>query len=184
MDLEKRLEIYKSDYYFQIDFKEKLYARMAIYTVLITGCITANISMFEGITQSSGWYLTFSIFLWEILLITLIYILYGFLCISHIKVDSWVNTNNDMENYRNILTRHYEVYATPSSNRRTDEKNKISYTNEQFIIYLVEQYASCSTVIRDNNVYRQRWLTRIMSSTYTLLIITGVIGTIFLQDKI
>ena len=53
MNLEKRLEIYKAEYYFQIDFKEKLYARMAIYAVLITGCITANITMFDTLILNS-----------------------------------------------------------------------------------------------------------------------------------
>ncbi len=66
MNLEKRLEIYKAEYYFQIDFKEKLYARMAIYAVLITGCITANITMFDTLILNSEMLLTFFIFLWEV----------------------------------------------------------------------------------------------------------------------
>lgn len=47
MDLETRLNFYKSDYYFHIDFKEKMYARMVLFSVFITACITANFSMHD-----------------------------------------------------------------------------------------------------------------------------------------
>lgn len=184
MDLDKRLEIYKAEYYFQVDFKEKLYARMAIYAVLITACITANVTMFDTLIKSTEIYLIFAIFLWEILACVLIFILYGFYCVSHIKVDNWINTNSDMENYRNIIALHYDEHTKPSRLKLLLSNNRKKYIDEQFQLYLVEQYSSCSTIIRDNNVYRQRWLSRIMSGTYLLLLITAILGILYLINKI
>lgn len=184
MELEKRLEIYKTEYYFQIDFKEKLYSRMAIYGVLITACVTANITMFDSLIQTSNITLTFCIYFWELIIIFLIYILYGFISLSHIKQDSWINTNSDMENYRNILEDHFIQHAKPLIPEKEFEDKLAEYVNDQFIIYLVEQYSFCSSVTRDNNIYRQRWLLRIMSSTYALLFFTGILGCIYLITKV
>lgn len=184
MDLEKRLEIYKTEYYLQVDLKEKLYARMAIYAVLITACITANVTMFDILIKSSKISLISTIFLWEILICILIFILYGFYCVSHIKVDNWINTNSDMENYRNIIAQHYDQHAKPSLLNFFLSDNRKKYVDEQFLLYLVQQYSSCSTIIRDNNIYRQRWLSRIMSATYALLLITAILGILFLINKI
>ncbi|ANC35477.1 hypothetical protein MJ012_09980 [Acinetobacter baumannii] len=184
MNLEKRLEIYKAEYYFQIDFKEKLYARMAIYAVLITGCITANITMFDTLILNSEMLLTFFIFLWEVMIVLLIFTLYGFYCLSHIKLDSWTNTSSDMENYRNVLENHYIQHSQTTIQDPNFETEKQEYVNDQYTLYLVEQYSQCATVIRDNNIYRQRWLLKIMSCTYALLILTGILGCIYLIVKI
>lgn len=184
MDIEKRLEIYKSEYYFQIDFKEKLYARMAIYAVLVTACITSNITMFDILITSSGYLLTFTIFLWELTILILLYLLYGFFCLSHIKLDSWTNTASDMENYRNILEAHFDKHTNLTESDTNYNSKKVEYINDEFLIYLVSQYSICSTIIRDNNIYRQRWLLKIMSCTYILLILTGVLGCIYLSSKV
>lgn len=184
MYLEKRLEIYKSEYYFQIDFKEKLYSRMAIYAVLITACITANITMFDTLILNSEYVLTLCIFFWQLMVIFLGYILYGFVCLSHIKQDSWTNTPSDMENYRNTLENHFKQHTANNILRSNIDEEMHLYVNEMFTIYLVEQYSQCAIVIRDNNIYRQRWLLKIMSNTYALLVLTGILGFIYLIIKI
>lgn len=184
MNLDKRLDIYRTEYYVQIELKEKLYARLAIYAVLITACITANITMFDKLIDNSGLLLTVIIFLWEIEIVVLILILYGFLCVSHIKQDKWVNTSNDMEQYRNTIADHFDQYSNHLATQTDIAEQKSIYVDEQFSLYLVSQYSSCATVIRDNNVYRQRWLSWIMSFTYLLLLSTGILGILFLINKI
>lgn len=183
MDLEKRLEIYKAEYYFQIDFKEKLYARMAIYAVLITACITANITMFDTLILNSKMLLTLCIFLWGAMILLLIFTLYGFYCLSHIKLDSWTNTSADMEKYRNELEIHY-IRHNQNTHNPNFELEKQEYIDDEYTIYLVTQFSECSTVIRDNNIYRQRWLLQIMSCTYAQLVFTGILGFIYLAAKI
>lgn len=184
VDLEKRLEIYKSEYYFQIDFKEKLYSRMAIYIVLISACITANITMFDTLILNSELLLTICIYLWELMIVFLIFVLYGFFCLSHIKQDNWINTANDMENYRNTLENHFKTHTKDKILKKNIDIEMYEYVNDQFKIYLVEQYSTCATVIRDNNIYRQRWLLKIMSCTYAILLVTGILGSVYLIVKI
>ena len=184
MDLEKRLDIYKAEYYFQIDFKEKLYARLAIYAVLLTGCITANITMFDILKTTPKLVLVFCSLLTVAMLISLFFTLYGFYSLSHIKVDHWTNTPNDMEAQRNRIEQHFIDHTQNIIQRQNLESMKQEYVKEEFTIYLVEQFSQCATIIRDNNVYRQRWLVRIMSCTYAVLIITGILGFIYLIKKI
>lgn len=184
MDLEKRLDIYKAEYYFQIDFKEKLYARLAIYAVLITACITANITMFDALILNFGILLTWCIFFWAVMIILLFLTLLCFYCQSHTKLDNWTNTPSDMESYRNTLENHFITHSQniiPNTNFEIDKQN---YVNDEYTIYLVDQYSQCSTIIRDNNIYRQRWLLKIMSLTYAQLVITGILGFIYLLTKV
>ncbi|EXB50091.1 hypothetical protein J540_2262 [Acinetobacter baumannii 1440422] len=89
-----------------------------------------------------------------------------------------------MENYRNVLENHYIQHSQTTIQDPNFETEKQEYVNDQYTLYLVEQYSQCATVIRDNNIYRQRWLLKIMSCTYALLILTGILGCIYLIVKI
>lgn len=179
MDLEKRLEIYRSEYNLQLDFKEKIYARMTIFSAFIMASITGHITMVEPLLKLSGLQLTIVIFIWEICLILLCFILYGLICLTLIKVDQWVNSNVDMENHRETLRIHYKKYSLSNDLNKENE-----YVDSQFLLYMVQQYSFCSSIIRTNNVYRQMWLFRIIVSTYILLFLTGIIGIFYVVEKI
>lgn len=173
----KRMEMYRSEYYFQLELKEKLFSRLTIYSAFIMACITSNIAIVETLIKLDGWRLTFVVFFWEISVTLLICILYGLVCFTLIKVDNWVNSNTDMENYRITLRNHFQKHV-----HGTDSEE--DYVNEQFLIYLTTQYAHCSTIVRTNNIYRQQWIARIVFLTYCLVICTFLNGLIYIIEKI
>lgn len=179
MDLEKRLDIYRSDYFFHIDFKEKIYTRMAIFSVFITAGITANFSMQDELMKLGYAQLTILVILWLIGALILVFIIYAFFCITSLKSDELVNSNSEMESYRNTLRQHYIRYAPNATEAEIN-----NYIDEQFLIYLISQYSGCSTICFENNVYRQKWLARLAISSYLLLIITFVVSMFFLYQKI
>jgi hypothetical protein len=178
MDLEKRLDIYRADYFFHIDFKEKIYTRMAIFSVFITAGITANFSMQDELMKLGCSQLTIIIIFWLISALILVFIIYAFFCITSLKSDELVNSNSEMESYRDTLRQHYISYAPNATETEIND-----YINEQFLIYLISQYSSCSTICFENNVYRQKWLARLAISSYLLLIITFVVSMFFLYQK-
>lgn len=178
MEIEERLNIYRSDYLFHIDFKEKIYARMMFFTVFITACITANFSMQNEISKLGCFQQSLLLLCWVIGAIILIFAIYSFYCITNLKSDEWVNSNSEMETYRQTLRQHYINY---NSNATEDEIN--TYVSQQFSIYLTEQYMKCSTILYENNIFRQKCLARFAVSTYLLLAITFIVSLVFMYQK-
>lgn len=179
MQLKDRVDIYKNEYYFQVDFKEKIYTRITLYAVLVTACITGNFSIFKDLCDFLPKLTLLICNVWILEIGLLVFILYGLYSISHIKEDLWVNTAVNMENYRNTLKQHFNQHATTPTPAEEDE-----YLEDNFSIYLIGQYSTCSSVIRENNIYRQKWLGKIILSTYALLLLTGILGIITLLPKI
>lgn len=176
-NLIKRMEMYRSDYYFQLELKEKLFSRLTIYSAFIMACITSNIAIVETLINLNGWKLTYVLFFWEISISLLICIFYGLVCFTLIKVDNWVNSNTDMENYRITLSEHFQKYF-----QEIDGEEE--YVNEQFLLYLTTQYAHCSSIVRTNNIYRQQWIARIVFLTYCLVLCTFLNGLIYIIEKV
>lgn len=179
MDLEKRLEMYRSDYFFHIDFKEKIYTRMALFSVFITACITANFSMQEELMKLGCMQLSIVIILWVAAALVLAFVIYALFCITNLKSDELVNSNSEMENYRNTLRQHYISHFPDATEQAVN-----TYIDDHFLIYLTSQYSSCSAIFYENNVYRQKWLARLAVSSYLLLILTFIVSMFFLYQKI
>ncbi|WP_417211912.1 hypothetical protein [Acinetobacter venetianus] len=180
MDLEKRLELYKAEYFFQIDMKEKIYTRMAIFSVFITACITANFTMLDELLKLSPKLLAFVTALWVISGLTLIYIIYAFVQISAFKKDFLVNSNLEMEKYRTTLENHFTSNIHPLNPALTSE----IYVSEQFNEYLKDQYATCASTFYLNNVDRQEKLTGLANCSYILLGLTLIISIFFITQKL
>jgi hypothetical protein len=180
MDLEKRLELYKAEYFFQIDMKEKIYTRMAIFSVFITACITANFTMLDELLKLSPRLLAIVIGLWIISGLTLIYVVYAFVQISAFKQDNLVNSNLEMEDYRVVLENHFTTRIQPLNPSLTSE----IYVSEQFNEYLKNQYAACSSTFYLNNVDRQEKLTGLANCSYILLGLTLIISVFFITQKL
>lgn len=178
MDLDKRLDTYRSDYFFHIDFKEKIYARMVLFSVFITACITANFSMQNELIKLACLQLTLVSLIWVVSALILIFVIFTFICITSLKADEWVNSNAEMETYRNTLRQHYIDNLPNASEVEIDE-----YVNDQFSIYLIDQYSCCSTIINENNIYRQKRLSHLTVSTYLLLISTFIVSLFFVYQK-
>lgn len=180
MDLEKRLELYKAEYLFQIDMKEKIYTRMAIFSVFITACITANFTMFDALLELSQTQLALVIGLWIFCLFYLVSIIINFYGISKNKYDKLVNSNIEMEQYRIDLKNHFTTNsATPPSQQEIEK-----YVREQFNLYLIKQYAECSSAYYLNNVDRQTKLTKIASSSYSILVLTLIVSLFYVGHKL
>lgn len=178
MDLEKRLDIYKTDYLFQIDLKEKIYTRMALFSVFITASITANFSMQDELIKLSSWQISTVVFLWIIGAIILLYIMYSFFNITTLKTDKLVNSSTEMENYRNTLRDHYIKHTQNISDQELN-----NYIDEQFKIYLLGQYSYCSSIFNENNIFRQQRVSKIAICSYILLIITFCVSLFFVFHK-
>lgn len=180
MDLEKRIELYKAEYLFQIDMKEKIYTRMAIFSVFITACITANFTMFDELLKLTPRLLAFVTGLWVISGLTLIYVIYAFMQISAFKQDRLVNSNLEMEAYRVVLENHFNSQIQQIDPTLTSE----IYVAEQFNGYLKDQYATCASTFYLNNVDRQEKLTRIANCSYILLGLTLIVSVFFITQKL
>lgn len=180
MNLERRLELYKAEYLFQIDMKEKIYTRMAIFSVFITACITANFTMFDELLKLSPRILAFVSGLWVISGITLVYVIYAFMQISAFKRDSLVNSNLEMENYRVVLENHFKSEIQQTNPTLNSEL----YVADQFNEYLKNQYAICSSTFYLNNVDRQEKLTRIANCSFILFGLTLFISVFFITKKL
>lgn len=179
MCLKERLDRYRTDYFFQIDLKEKIYARMVIFSVFITASITANFGMLDVLVKIPCIFLTIVCLIWIFGGIILVYIIYNFICITNLKADQWVNSNAEMETYREILDKHFRHYSSnPSEN---EVKN---YVDEQFLIYLVDQYSRCSSIYNENNIYRQKRLSILANCTYLLLTLTFIVSLCFIYHQI
>lgn len=122
--------------------------------------------------------MTFIFIIWFIGACILIYVIFNFICITNLKSDEWVNSNAEMETYRDTLHHHISTYAPNYSEQEIDD-----YVNEQFTIYLISQYSRCSTIYNENNVYRQKRLTYLAISTYTLLVLTFIVSLFFVYQK-
>ena len=57
------------------------------------------------------------------------------------------------------------------------------YVNEQFSIYLIDQYSSCSTILNENNIFRQKRLSHLAVATYILLVLTFIVSLFFIFQK-
>lgn len=178
MNLQKRLEIYRADYFFHIDFKEKIYARMVLFSVFITACLTANFSMQETLVEMGCTQLTIIMMIWLLGALILVFVIYNFICITSLRADEWVNSNSEMETYRETLRQHF---IANSQNPTEDEIN--NYVNDQFSIYLIGQYAGCSSIFNENNIFRQKSLSKLAMSTYILLILTFIVSLFFVYQK-
>ncbi len=179
MDLEKRIDLYKSDYLFHIDFKEKIYARMVLFSVFITACITSNFTMQDTLMKLNCSQMTIVFILWGISSLILIFVIINFVCITSLKSDEWVNSNAEMETYRETLRNHFISNCTNTPSNDDVEK----YVNEQFSIYLIDQYSSCSTILNENNIFRQKRLSHLAVATYILLVLTFIISLFFIFQK-
>lgn len=179
MDLEKRIDLYKSDYFFHIDFKEKIYARMVLFSVFITACITANFTMQEVLMKLNCYQITLVFILWVVSALILIFVIFNFICITSLKADEWVNSNAEMETYRDTLRNHFVNNSHPSPSEADTEK----YVNEQFSIYLIDQYSRCSSIFNENNIFRQKRLSHLAVATYILLVITFIVSLFYIYQK-
>lgn len=180
MDIEDRLNLYKTDYLFQIDMKEKIYTRMAIFSVFITACITANFTMFDALLKLSQTQLALVVGMWIFCLFYLVAIIINFYGISKHKYDKLVNSNIEMEQYRIVLKNHFTANSTtPPSQQEIEE-----YVKEQFNLYLIKQYAECSSAYYLNNVDRQTKLTKIASSSYSILVLTLIVSLFYVGHKL
>lgn len=180
MDIEDRLNLYKTDYLFQIDMKEKIYTRMAIFSVFITACITANFTMFDALLKLSQTQLALVVGMWIFCLFYLVAIIINFYGISKHKYDKLVNSNIEMEQYRIVLKDHFTANSiTPPSQQEIEE-----YVKEQFNLYLIKQYAECSSAYYLNNVDRQTKLTKIASSSYSILVLTLIVSLFYVGHKL
>ncbi len=178
INLEKRLEMYRLDYFFHIDFKEKIYARMVLFSVFITACITANFSM-QDVLIKIGCIRLIVMIIWIFSAVILIFVIFKCISITSLKSDEWVNSNAEMESYRDILRQHFINHTHLPPNEERINK----YVNEQFTIYLIDQYSRCSTILNENNIYRQKCLSHLAISTYLLLILTFTVSLFFIYQK-
>ena len=179
-----RLEFYKAEYLFQIDMKEKIYTRMAIFSVFITGCITANFTMLDSLLKLSQINLALIVGLWIFCLLFLISIIFNFYSISKSKSDKLVNSNEEMEKYRETLRNHF-IANTATPVTHSDYLLEVdNYVDEQFQQYLIKQYAESSSAYYLNNVDRQTRLTKIATSSYTILILTLIVSMFFIFQKL
>lgn len=178
MNLEKRLDIYRSDYFFHIDFKEKIYARMMLFSVFITACITANFSMQNELIKMGCMQLAIVYMIWGAASLVLFLVIYNFICITNLKADEWVNSNSEMETYRETLKQHFVTYAPAPTELETEE-----YVDEKFTIYLIDQYSRCSSIFNENNIFRQKRLSILAIYAYLLLVLTFLVSLFFVYQK-
>lgn len=184
MELESRLDLYKTEYLFQIDMKEKIYTRMAIFSVFITGSITANFTMMDSLLKLPQTQLAIVVGLWIFSLFILIRIIVNIYAISKSKYDKLVNSNDEMEQHRATLKNHFITHSTTPPNSSSYVQEMDEYVNEQFKLYLVKQYAECSSAYFLNNVDRQTKLTRIAGYSYLILILTLIVSMFFIFQKL
>lgn len=184
MDLEKRIDLYRTEYLFQIDMKEKIYTRMAIFSVFITGCITANFTMLDSLLKLPQTQLAIVVGFWIWSLWILISIIMNIYAISGSKYDKLVNSNGEMEQHRVALKKHFINNTVTPSNDPSYTQEIEEYVNKQFKLYLVELYAECSSAYFLNNVDRQTKLTKIAGYSYLILVFTLIVSMFFIFQKL
>lgn len=165
MDILERITLYKDNYKYELELKDKLYTRLAAVAVVFTACLStqsSNVTYIKELVSPSIIFLLF--FLGYSIFCVLAFIVYAG-CFIHQKTDELVASSTDVENYHTQLVNYYDLYTTQLNLETDFVKN---HMNE----YLASTYAFCSTRNYDNNVYRMHCLNRMYILTIAMVICT------------
>lgn len=173
MILQDRLQLYKEAYYFQLDFKEKLYARLNIILVLIIACITgllATLTFLKNLGPCLSIWMNIIFFL---ALCCFILTLFFFYRLSHVKTDHLLPVPNDIETYRLTLIDHFKQYAINPT-----EEEETEYLETELQKFFVEKFSFTASENQINNEYRSKCINRIYFLTFALTVLVLLAGMI------